>query len=89
MFGCKGDFVVIVGFDGIFRIYDFREVVDEDEIDVIIFIDGFVDLIWFLIVVVDNCYVIVSCIVKMMFEIVVWDVLVGVKVCFIKVFNFF
>lgn len=57
--------------------------------DVIVIMVGFVDLIWMLIVVVDNWYVIVSCIVKMMFEIVVWDVFVGVKVCFIKVMNFF
>ena len=87
-FGRKGDFVATAGSDGILRIYDSREAVDEDETDVTTLTDGFADSIWSLTAAADNRHVIASCTVKMMPEIAVWDALAGVKVRSIKAFNF-
>lgn len=88
IFGRKGDFVATAGSDGILRIYDARESVDEDETDVTTVTEGFADSIWMLSAAADNRHVIASCTVKMMPEIAVWDALIGVKVRSIKAMNF-
>lgn len=87
-FGRKGDFVATAGSDGVLRVYDASESVDEDETDVTAVTDGFADSIWMLIGAADNRHVIASCTVKMMPEIAVWDALAGVKVRSIKAMNF-
>ena len=87
-FGRRGDFIATAGSDGILRIYDAREAVDEDETDVTAVTDGFADSIWSLTAAADNRHVIASCTVKMMPEIAVWDALAGVKVRSLKTFNF-
>ena len=88
IFGRKGDFVATIGSDGILKVYDARESVDEDETDVAAVTDGFADSIWMLAAAADNRHVIASCTVKMMPEIAVWDALAGVKVRAIKALNF-
>jgi len=88
VYGRRGDFVATAGTDGVLRIYDARESVDEDETDVTTTTQGFADSIWMLTVAADNRHVIASCTVKMMPEIAVWDALTGVKVRSIKTYNF-
>jgi len=88
IYGRKGDFVATAGSDGVLRIYDARESVDDDETDVTATTQGFADSIWMLSVAADNRHVIASCTVKMMPEIAVWDALTGVKVRSIKTYNF-
>lgn len=87
-YGRNGDVVATAGSDGVLRVYDTRENVDEDETDVTATTAGFADSIWTLTVAVDNRHVIASCTVKMMPEIAVWDALAGVKVRSIKAMNF-
>lgn len=87
-YGRRGDFVATTGSDGVLRIYDARESVDDDETDVTATTQGFADSIWMLSVAADNRHVIASCTVKMMPEIAVWDALTGVKVRSIKAYNF-
>ena len=87
-FGRKGDFVATAGSDGVLRVYDARESVDEGETDVTAVTDGFADSLWMLTGAADNRHVIASCTVKMMPEIAVWDALAGVKVRSIKAMNF-
>lgn len=88
IFGRKGDFVATAGSDGVLRVYDARESVDEDVTDVAAVTDGFADSIWMLSAAADNRHVIASCTVKMMPEIAVWDAIAGVKVRAIKAYNF-
>ena len=87
-YGRNGDLVATAGSDGVLRIYDARESVDEDETDVTATTQGFADSIWMLTVAADNRHVIASCTVKMMPEIAVWDALAGIKVRSIKAMNF-
>ena len=87
-YGRKGDVVAIAGADGVLRIYNARESVDEDETDVASTTQGFADSIWVLSAAADNRHVIASCTVKMTAEIAVWDALAGVKVRSIKTMNF-
>lgn len=88
VFGRRGDVVATAGSDGVLRLYDARESVDEDETDVAATTQGFADSIWMLSAAADNRHVIASCTVKMMPEIAVWDALAGVKVRSIKAMNF-
>ena len=87
-YGRNGDVVATAGADGVLRIYDARESVDEDETDVTAITQGFADSIWMLTVAADDRHVIASCTVKMMPEIAVWDALAGIKVRSIKAMNF-
>lgn len=87
-FGRRGDFVATAGSDGVLRVYDAQEGVDEDETDVTAVTEGFADSIWSLTAAADDRHVIASCTVKMMPEIAVWDALKGVKVRSIKAWNF-
>lgn len=88
VYGRRGDLVATAGSDGVLRIYDVRESVDEDETDVSATTEGFADSIWMMTVAADNRHVITSCTVKYMPEIAVWDALTGVKVRTIKAMNF-
>ena len=88
VYGRRGDVIATAGPDGVLRMYDARESVDEDETDVSATTEGFADTIWMLTVAADNRHVIASCTVKHMPEIAVWDALAGVKVRSIKAMNF-
>ncbi|KAJ7375737.1 hypothetical protein OS493_039206 [Desmophyllum pertusum] len=79
VFGRRGDVVATAGSDGILRLYDARESVDEDETDVTAITKGCADSIWMLSAAADNRHVIASCTVKVMPEIAVWDALAGSK----------
>ena len=88
VYGRRGDVIATAGSDGVLRIYDARESVDEDETDVSATTQGFADTIWMLTVAADNRHVIACCTVKYMPEIAVWDALAGVKIRSIKAMNY-